>query len=401
MQWVVRIPWIFFTVAAAIGLLLRWHLLAPVAWWNYKHWLHAHSHMMFLGWVLNALMIGFMSNYSLWAVARYRIIFTLVQVSLLGMLFSFPLQGYGVLSISMSAVHTVLIWIFALWLHRDLKATMHSVSAWLARASMILFMISSLGPLALGPLKANGLGHSPWYYFSVYYYLHFQYNGVFIVGIMSLFFKMLENRKSPFDMAMARRSGKLLLISLFPTYLLSVLWNEPGMLCNVIGLTGAVIQLLALIYFRKAVVTQQWSTSRYTRLLFRIAWVAMLTKTFLQILSAHPAVAALAYEVRPFIIAYIHLVVIGVVTFFLIAWYAENGWLKVFKPEVAFLLFGFIGSESVLVFSGIPVINTLFFPRATVLLLVFSFILIVGIFVLFVRVPCRSGTDTTSVKSTL
>jgi hypothetical protein len=69
---------------------------------------------MFLGWVTNVLLIfmaeGFIPEPK---VSWYRKRFFWVQILLVGMAVSFPLQGYGVVSIVLSTLHTALIVVFA------------------------------------------------------------------------------------------------------------------------------------------------------------------------------------------------------------------------------------------------------------------------------------------------
>jgi hypothetical protein len=378
MQRIARIPWIFFFIAACIGLLLRWHFYDPIRWLKFPYWLHAHSHTMFLGWVLNALMVGYLLNYDLWRIVRYRRLFYMIQVALVGMLVSFPFQGYGVISVLFSTMHTVLVWVFAFWLFKDLKADGEGVSKTLAKGSMVIFMISSLAPFALGPLVANGLAHSSWYYFAVYYYLHFQYNGVFIFGILSLFFKLLEDGDIAFNRQSARQSAIILFASLFPGYFLSVLWSDPPIILNIVGSSGAIMQLIALFYFKKAIGNIGSGITRRGKALFSTVLAAFFVKSLLQLLSAHPSVARMAYDTRPFVIAYIHLVVVGVVTIFLIAWYAEKGWCI---PNLGFLMLfvGFVGSEVTMVAGSIPFINTFLDFNQLFLMMLFSALMCLGI----------------------
>ncbi|MBA4054858.1 MAG: hypothetical protein C0490_09115, partial [Marivirga sp.] len=65
MQKLFSIPLIFFFIASCIGLMLRWHFVSAISWLKYPYWLHAHSHIMFLGWIFNALMLAYLYNYSL------------------------------------------------------------------------------------------------------------------------------------------------------------------------------------------------------------------------------------------------------------------------------------------------------------------------------------------------
>ncbi|HEX5171412.1 MAG TPA: hypothetical protein VFW11_19680 [Cyclobacteriaceae bacterium] len=382
MQRQFKIPLIFFFIAACLGLLLRWHFVTPQTWLKYPHWLHAHSHIMFLGWVFNVLILAYISNYDL--PSRYRKLFIFIQALLVGMLISFPLQGYGPVSITISTLHTFSVWIFSFWMFRDLK-TGNSTSIWFAKSSLILFILSSLGPFALGPLMASGLAQSKWYYFAVYYYLHFQYNGVFIFGLLSLFFKLLEEKGISYD-THARRFGILLFVSLFPAYFLSTLWASPGIIFNAIGLTGATLQLISLYYFAKMIQSISIPMNRQATILMTASLSAFILKALLQFISAHPVIAQMALDTRPFTIAYLHLVVIGVVTFFLLAWYIEKGLIKVRSHiGLRFLITGFVGSELVMIASGVPFFINLPYFQIPILLLVFSALILLGTVILMFR----------------
>jgi hypothetical protein len=224
---------------------------------------------------------------------------------------------------------------------------------------------------------ANGLGQSKWYYFSVYYYLHFQYNGVFIFGLLSLFYRLIEEKGIPFDLQQAKRSGVLLFICLFPSYFLSTLFANPGLVFNFIGLVGAILQLLAVYNFIATIRKIRISFNQNAQVLMTISLIAFILKAILQLTSSHPTVARLALEVRAFTIAYLHLVLIGVVTFFLLAWYLEKRLLKTRASiGVGLLIIGFVGSELAMISSGIPQLS---FPNTPILLFIFSAVIVLAV----------------------
>ena len=375
-----RIPLIFLFIAACIGLLLRWHFILPLGWLQFPNWLHAHSHTMFLGWVFNTLFLAYLSNYSLYS-KSYNILFIILQIVLIGMLISFPLQGYGIVSIVLSALHTILVFIFSWWIFSDFKKLQPTASIWFAKVSLILFTLSALGPFTLGPMVANGLGQTKWYYFSVYYYLHFQYNGVFIFGVLSLFFHTLEERQIQFSIQLTKRFGLLLLIALFPTYLLSTLWAKPGLIFNAIGFSGAVIQIISFYYFIQVIRRIVFpKVNRIVRALVIMVFFAFALKLLLQLLSAHPVIVQLAFQVRPFMIAYLHLVMIGVVTLFLLAWYLEQKIVELkFTLATKLIGIGFVGSELTLIVSGISTFHAPSLIKPSVLIIFFSFSITIGI----------------------
>ena len=188
----------------------------------------------------------------------------------------------------------------------------------------------------------------------------------------------LEEKGITFDLLQAKRSGIVLFFSLFPTYFLSTLWVKPGIVFNVIGLTGAVLQLISLYYFIRVIRRIKISVNRQVKLLMKISLVAFIVKAILQLISSHPTIAQLALEVRPFTIAYLHLVLIGVITFFLLAWYQEKRVIKVRSSTgTVFLILGFIGSELVMIASGMPLWLS---PSVNaILLFFFSLLMVLGI----------------------
>jgi hypothetical protein len=342
---------------------------------------------MFLGWIFNLLVTAYLFNYSLWMKSRYRVLYWLIQGLLVGMLISFPMQGYGVISIGLSVLHTFCIWFFTVLFFKDVHNSKSSHSIWCARVSLLLFALASIGPFLLGVLKANGLGNSPWYYNVVYYYLHFQYNGVFIFGALSLWFNWIERKQIKINSSLAYRSYTLLLVSLFPSYLLSVLWSRPPIIFNVIGLAGAGIQITAFFYFVRLLSRLDVKTSRYAGVLMRLAIVCFGLKCILQLVSAHPVVAQMALEVRPFLIAYLHLVVIGTVSLFLLAWCIEMKIFTLHSPlAVLFVLTGFFGTELLMIVSGVISMD-----RSAFLLFFFSCLLLAGCAIVTFKVLVMSS----------
>lgn len=337
---------------------------------------------MFLGWVFNLLSLAFIhAHIEEHHRKKYITLFLITQVLLFGMLISFPMQGYGFYSITISTLHTVVVGVFAIWFFKDTTNRGYDPSQWFARISLSFFLISALGPFSLGPLMVNGLVYTKWYYFAVYYYLHFQYNGVFTFGVLSLFFGLLNERGIIVDQLLVKRFGYLMLIACFPSYFLSTLWAKPGVIFHIIGLTAAIMQLGAFIYFMKiarsipASVIKDVSLS--ARLLLVVAFLSFALKLILQALSAHPHIAQLAYEIRNYVMAYLHLVLFGMISCFLLAWSLEKGWLrKAGLTCTVLFVIGFIGMELTLIsnnsFNG-SMINS------ASLLFVFSAVILVDI----------------------
>ncbi len=358
MQQLLKLPLIFFFIASVVGVLLRWHQVYPVEGFVYPYWLHAHSHLMFLGWVFNALLVNavvqFLPDVP---VKRFTNLIWLLNALVLGMLISFPLQGYGVYSIIISTLHTVVAVVFIVHFFRG---TRHAVlpEVQYMKVAFSFFMLSAAGPFALGALMANGLGQTPAYHLAVYYYLHFQYNGVFLFGVLALFYRLLRQKEVVIQEMLAQRGKILLIISCLLTYALSALWLQPSVVVYALGLVGALLQIVAFMFIYrsadpcKANVLQRFS--KPAGIFFALAAIALIIKLLLQLVSVVPVVAQLAFEVRFYVIAYLHLVLIGIVSFFLFGWYHEQEYLKKVPRTILYLLIlAFVASETAMILVGV------------------------------------------------
>lgn len=310
---------------------------------------------MFLGWVFNAFFLAYVNSYvkTSWP-DRYRLLFIALQMLVVSMLISFPLQGYGLFSIIFSTLHTLGAVVFIIRFFQDLEGR-NSISTWFVKVSLIFFLLSIAGPFALGFIMANGLEHSNGYFFAVYYYLHFQYNGFFVFGVLGLFFKLLEERNIVISKERALRSGFIMALACVPAYLLSILWANPGWMFTLIGFIAAVLQIASFILFIQLFRENYSLIKKYFQpfsisIMVLIAG-AYLLKIVLQLLSVHPQISQLAYAVRSYPIAYLHLVLLGIITLFILVWYIEKGFIKekYSKPAIRMFIIGLTGMELLLI----------------------------------------------------
>jgi hypothetical protein len=375
-----KIPLVFLFIAACIGLFLRYQIISPVEGVVYSYFLHAHSHVMFLGWVFNVLILAFTTEFV--RVKDFKVLFWLLQFCVLGMLVSFPLQGYGAFSITFSTLHTFGAVVFIVRFFRSTK-TKSTFALTLAKAALFYFALSSIGPFVLGYLKANGLDHLNAYRNSIYFYLHFQYNGFFLFGILSLLVKMMNEVIPNMDQREITKGGYVLIFCCLPAYGLSTLWAQPAVIFNVIGFLSALGQLAGLWFFFRPLLgfLSKADFGKSEKLLSTMSFAALILKSILQLLSAIPSVALFANEFRSIVIAYLHLVLLGCISLFLTAWLISK---KVIRPDVSvaigLLLGGFICSEILLV---IAPWNDVFFRiplKASIyLMFFFSSLMVVGL----------------------
>ncbi len=345
-----KVPVLFLFLGAAIGTLMRYHFVMPMKFFSFMHWLHAHSHMMFLGWITNLLVLAFLYEWIEAEWKRFRALFIAIQLVILGLTTAFILQGYGLLSITCLALHSIVMFIFCVMFYRRTRHV-ESESISFARSALFFFVLSTLGAFALGPISANNLGHTKWYYFAIFFYLHFQYNGFFTFGILALVFRSFERNNIPMPEKRVRLIRLLLLYSCMAAYLLSVIWSDPGVVIQVIAGMAAVAQMIAFFLFislrNDAATTFFKSQGAGVRILLISAGLAWMMKLVLQLASVVPAVAHLATDVRFLVLSYLHLVLIGMVTFSLLAWLSTSRIIPPIKlPVVVVLLIGFVVTEA-------------------------------------------------------
>lgn len=354
-KWV-RLSFLYLFIVGALGCLLRWVLFAPVEGVNFRYFLHTHSHLAFLGWVFNALFAGLIFAYIPHKTKGYRVMFLLLQLAILGMMFTFPWQGYAAASIAFSTLHIFLSYWFAGKFLLDTKSKRLShrpFSLIFMRWALFFMVLSSIGPFALGAIMAKGLAGTDLYQLAIYFYLHFQYDGWFTFAIFGLFFWLLERHQITFSVKNGRRFLWLMAIACPPAYALSALWTHPPAWVYTIGFVAAAMQVLAVVYlllilrntkrqFKAAFLP--WTTG-----LLKFAFGAFLIKIILQTASAFPAIADLAYNVRNFTIGYLHIVFLGFVSVFLMGWFHQTGLVtinsKTMKSGVVLFLVGFVLSE--------------------------------------------------------
>src|SRR5690606_32424250 len=167
------------------------------------------------------------------------------------------------------------------------------------------------------------------------------------------FFHLLESRGVDFSREDAKIAGWFLAVACVPAYFLSTLWADPGVFFNAIGFVAGLLQVAFLLFFRRMVRLTGSSLSEQlgkipTRIL-TLVLASLITKIMLQLLSSHGDIALLAGSNRSFVMAYLHLVLIGVISLTLISWYYLAGMLgKTSLLAIVLIIVGFILTEILL-----------------------------------------------------
>ncbi len=349
---------LFFALAAAMGAFLRMQFFSPVPGIHFKNFLHGHSHLAFLGWIFNALFTALLYAYLPGQAKKYRSLFGLLQVTVIGMLIMFPLQGYAAASIAFSTLHILLSYAFVYKFlndvkHHPLARQKHALSLLLVRWSLFFMILSTAGPFALGVIKAKGLAATSLYQLAIYFYLHFQYDGWFTFAVLGLLFWILEHYGISFSQKKARYFVWLFAMACLPAYALSTLWAHPPAVIYAVAGLAVWLQLAALYYFLqigldiRAQVTNLFRNWQGWLMAFALGSFAV--KLLLQSFTVIPALADKAYLVRNFTVGYLHLVFLGFISAFLIGWLAQQKlivpWPLLGKVASILYLTGFVSSE--------------------------------------------------------
>jgi hypothetical protein len=381
-------------VVAALGTMMRYKIGFDFPYFTQKYLQHGHSHFAFAGWItqtLMVLMVQFLRPFlgSL-QIRNYNIILSLNLFVAIGMLISFMMQGYDVASIFFSTSSIFISYAFAFVYRKDLKESniQHPAVPWF-KASLVFLVLSSAGTFYLAYMMATN--HLPMnqYLSSVYFYLHFQYNGWFFFAIKGLLIAYILKNDTSF-----RSSNKafwLFFISCFPAYLLSVLWLKMPTALYIIVVISALAQLLGWIWFGNAVwqvrVKLKEATDKISLFLLLLIGLSVTVKLVLQVGSLIPAVGKLAFGFRSIIIAYLHLVLLGIVSMYLLAHLKMDTNLRnsrLFAPALLFFGAGVYVQEIMLGIQGIASFSYTLIPHAHLILFLIAVWLFMAAVLLFV-----------------
>ncbi len=397
--WMFRCAWFFFCASALLGLVLRVHVLHPLPLVHYGNILHTHSHIAFLGWVYNAFFALALNTFTPPGRTRsYIPLFCLTQVAVVGMLASYPVQGYGAVSIAFSTLHMICAAVFAWRLWRE-----HEGSAIARRylgAALIFMVVSGAGPLSLGPLAALGFRDAPAYTLSIYFYLHFQYNGWFLFFLKAVLFQRARDKGAIVNEVAARKSVPWFVVGFLLSFALSTLWLNPPMTVFVIAGLGGAAQIVGCVYllralrpFRKCFLP---AGDDVAAVLVFAALTLFLLKNLMQFVASAPFFLDLTHN-RHSVIGFLHLVFLGVVTPMIVAWARTLGWMQKGRwsnTGVLILFLGVAATEFLLIYSplafqgGLPAT-----PRLQESLVAASALIFIGILLLIpVLWPNTSGS---------
>lgn len=383
------------SVLALLGVALRYKIAFSLPFIDQRNLLHSHSHFAFSGWVSTALMtllVYYMEkrkqkNNS----RRYSWILLANQVCSYGMLLSFLVQGYAFFSILFSTLCIFISYAFAVMYWKDLnRLELQENSHLWFKAALFFNVVSSIGPYTLAYIMSNHLVNQKLYLSSIFYFLHFQYNGWFLFACMGIFMSKFYE--------IAGSSKKLTIIfwifavSSIPLYFVSSLWLHIPILIYILVVISAVMQVIAWVWFIRIVGRQvlklKNEINRQGRILILLAAISMSIKLILQLGSTYMPLNQLVFGFRPIVIGYLHLVFLAIVSIFILGYILSERLFilnKTITMGVGIFVFGIFINELLLMIQGGGALLGVSVPYMNGLLLVAAIIMFAGVLIIGVR----------------
>ncbi len=378
-------------IVATIGVLLRYKIAFSLPFIDQKHLLHGHSHFAFAGWITQALMVLLVAHLAKQQgeniLKKYRFILYANLITAIGMLITFPIQGYGMYSITFSTLSIFVSYAFAIMYWKDLNTLSEkNTSALWFKAAVVLNAFASLGAFGLAFMRIEKIVHQNWYLAAEYFYLHFQYNGWFFFACMGLINTLLSATANP---VILKRIFILFAAAVVPAYFLSTLWMPIPLWVYLLVIASAVAQIFGWVYMvgiiKKQAFTLNKNMPAIAKWLLLFSAIALSIKLFLQLGSTIPSLSDLAFGFRPIVIGYLHLVLLGIITLFILGYMFAINAVAADKKSIAgagIFAGGIIINEVFLMTQGVAALKYITIPYINEALLLAAIIMFTGLIIL-------------------
>jgi hypothetical protein len=389
----------FFLLIAVEGLIIRWLPFQNIIdKKNYYNILQSHSHTSFLGWVLIALLLFIIFDFRLELFRKksgtnlFLTIFCFIVI-ISGI--SFVLSGYSVISI-VSLVLFLLVSYYGFYkvlqkIDKLENRRSRQIYTIFVRTAIIFYFISSISTWVLPVLIITEINKSPFYFYNIYFYLHFLINGFITFAILSIFLKNSTYSGTTKEKNLNYRIFILLITGTILTYSGSLLWNKVHLIFNILNFTGALLIIIPIIYFTGFVSEYLRKAMLAEKLLFIIAWISLILKVLMQLSQSLPFLAEASYILKgQLIVGYMHLVTLGFISSFIISYAFRIGLFKNSVSNtitISLYIISLVLTELTLFTHGILMIFGIYIlsPFFNLLMLVFTVPLAFSIFSLSIN----------------
>jgi hypothetical protein len=322
-------------IVALLGMVLRSKIVFALPFINYNHLLEAHSHFTFEGWVTLILMALFIYELLPESISQgptYQRLLGSIAICAWGILVAFAVQGYSIISIILSLCFVLLTYLFGVIFIRDLlRAKLTSCVKLLAISSIFYLILSSSGVIAITYIYFTKSFDAIFYRDALFTYLHFQYNGFFTLAIFALLFNLIDKSISVKAKRNIYRFSIALCISIIPSLFLSYLWQDPNRWLRIIAIMGSILTISGFYFFVICALSLRTIYKKekpVLRFLIFLSMGSFMLKIFLQSLTIFPVIGDAIFGNRPIIMGFLHLVFLGFVTLFILAYFIKKGLLN-------------------------------------------------------------------------
>lgn len=357
---IIRSAYIFLFIAVLLGCVLRCLSYLDISPFNGAYLLQAHSHTAFLGWAF-MLVFGFLTTETSGENNNKRHLYLSYAflAATAGIVLSFTLTGYSSISIFFLAVHTIFTYLYGFIIFKEWRFdSLFAFTSYRSflKAAYVFHLLSTLGVILLGVVMNTFGKQSVEYEHAIYFYLHFQYNGFLTFSVLGWVVKELCFEKYVLNELLMKRAFTLLVLSVLFTLYLSFLGHWHRAIYYLIGAVGVILQVAGFTYFIRAFVPSPSLQGRiYLKEFLYTALLCLLLKNMLQAFSAIPVFEDLVFQNRSFIIFYLHLVLLGVLTFSYLFLSLRYLTTRLTKTTIALLIAGFAGMQVCLFLNGFSV----------------------------------------------
>lgn len=287
-------PLLFGVLGTFIGLVLRFVFTGSVSAFPFKNVLHAHSHVMLMGFLFNSLLILVWTNFTNGIDKVSFKYYILLQVCMAIMVVAFIIQGYAFYSILFSTLHLILSYILLIRLWKRLIG--NNLMLYLIKAGILFHFLSSIGPYTLGPLMVLGMKESPWYQQAIFFYLHFQFFGIFFTWLLAILLQKIS-------LILTKIQLIGIIVSLFFLYAHSLDYNFDHWLIQFFGGFGSILLFLILLSFYKGFQKSEKP--------IKIIYYFTLIIAIFNMAGSITSIAQLVVENRFLLIAWLHILFLG------------------------------------------------------------------------------------------
>lgn len=388
----VKIGLFNFMIVSVLGILMRYKIAFSFPFLNQKYLQLSHSNFALLGWVsfiLMALMIDIVQKQlSVQEIKRFKMILIAMLIACYGLMISFLISGYSLTTILLQFLNIAVTIVFCFQFYISLNKLPYFESKYWFYASLLFYIISNLGTLYLSYMMASKNIDQHYYLGSIYWNLHFQYNGWFFFACMGLFIHFL-NKKS-IIIKPINKVFWIFFICCIPNFGLSVLWLKLPLIIYLIIVLASVLQFFGLLILIKSIwkdkIFSKISGIKINKILLYYVSVALIIKFILQLGSTIPSVSHFAFGFRPIVIAYLHLVLLAFTSVFIVM-YIHLNFIKessiIFKRGIYITIVAIFLNELVLAFQGILSIGYVNVPYANEALFIASILIFIGLLFMF------------------